>query len=73
MCGLCACWLTHWLLMCRRRRIQLVTCQRYFSPVKSKRDLGYTPKVGMREAIQRTVAHFSHLSNPAVAAHSKAQ
>lgn len=42
-------------------RILLASTHRTFSCAKAKKDFGYVPKVSMREALSRTMAHFSHL------------
>lgn len=42
-------------------RIKLVSVNRTFSIERAKRDFGYKPKVGMQEAISRTVTAFPHL------------
>mmetsp|Transcript_23832 Transcript_23832/g.60755 ORF Transcript_23832/g.60755 Transcript_23832/m.60755 type:complete len:359 (-) Transcript_23832:274-1350(-) len=54
-------------------RILLATRQRTFSCDAAARDLGYKPRVGMAEALQRTLAHFEGLRNDSGGARSKAQ
>eukprot|EP00210_Caulerpa_lentillifera_P002382 g2285.t1 len=46
-------------------RIRLVSKHRHFNTSKAKNDLGYTAKVSMEEAKERTLKAFSHLKKSA--------
>jgi nucleoside-diphosphate-sugar epimerase len=40
---------------------------RYFTIEKAKRDLGYKPKVSLKEGMARTLKAFEHMRNPKAA------
>lgn len=43
------------------QRIKIATCNRVISCRKAMQDLGYSPKISIKEGVERTVAHFRPL------------
>jgi nucleoside-diphosphate-sugar epimerase len=58
-------------------RMLVATAHRKFSVDRAKRDFGYQPKVSLKEGLDRTLTHYSHLradagGSPGTAAKPKA-